>query len=94
MMATPVNEHEQLLCSAVEAGQLDRAETALQAYIAWFQSRPRTLDEVQSGRDLLAWGIRAVKAQSAQAAEELARLTKVAGGYVPGRRMHTWRLEG
>jgi hypothetical protein len=93
-MATSMNKHEQLLRSAIEAGQLDRAETALQAYIAWLESGSRTVDEVQSARDLLAWGIRAVKAQSAQAAEELARLTKVAGGYVPGRRMHTWRLEG
>lgn len=94
MMMASMNTHEQSLRSAIEAGELDRTEAALKAYIAWFQSGPRAPDEVESARELLAWAIRAVKAQSARAAEELARLTKVADGYARGRRSHTWQLEG
>jgi hypothetical protein len=94
MMEPPKSAREQALRSAIENGQLVRAERELLAYIAWFQSGPRTLEEVESARDLLGWAIGAVKAQSAQAAEELARLTKVADGYAPGRRLHTWQLQG
>jgi hypothetical protein len=94
MMEPSINARELALRSAIENGQLVRAEDEFKAYIAWFQSGPRTLEEVESARDLLGWAIGAVKAQSAQVAEELARLIKVADGYGPARRLHTWQLQG
>ena len=94
MTPTPLLSRQEAFRAAVQAGDFAQAEAALQEYIAWLESAGRTPEEVSDARDLLAWGVGAIKARAAQLAEELTRITKVMDGYSPARRTHTWRLDG
>jgi hypothetical protein len=80
--------------SAVEAREFSLAQAALQEYIAYFRSRPRTLEEVNDARNLLQWGLQHTHAHKTQIAEELMLLKTVFEAYKPTRRSHTWRIEG
>ena len=94
-MTTPsIGSRQDTFRAAVLAGDFAQAEAALQEYITWFESAGRTPEEAACARDLFAWGVGAIKMRAAQLAEELTRITKVMDGYAPGRRTHTWRLDG
>jgi hypothetical protein len=94
MTTRSVSSRQETFRAAVLAGDFAQAEAALREYIAWFESAGRTPEEAACARDLFAWGVGVIKMRAAQLAKELTRTTKVMDGYVPGRRTHTWQLDG
>ena len=79
--------------SALEAHDFVRARKALEEYLAWFRSGPRTVDEIRKARDLFEWGVRNTTAQKARISEDLMILKSVLEAYGPRPRSSTWRLE-
>jgi hypothetical protein len=86
--------HEEVFRTALEAHDFPVAETALRDYVAWFRSETRNLQEIESARTMLAWGIDVTSAHKVQIAEELIRLKRVFDAYVPQPFTQTWRIVG
>lgn len=80
--------------SALAAHDFTRAEEALRDYVTWFGSAPRNLEEIESARNLLRWGIEVTRARKVGIAEELMRLKSVFDAYLPNRRSQTWHVIG
>jgi hypothetical protein len=93
---TPRGRHpsEQTFRSALAAHDFSRAEAALREYVAWFRSSPRTVQEIESAKDLFKWGIEVTSARKMGIAEELMRLKNIFDAYVPNRRSQTWHVIG
>ena len=94
MTSTSLAHHAEIFRQAIEAHDFPSAQSALEAYIACFQSRSRRLAEIEAARHLLAWGVQAAQTQKAQMAEDLMLLRNVVDAYGSPRRCHTWRLDG
>ncbi len=85
---------EETFRSALEAHDFPRAEAALQEYVTWFKSGSRSLQEIESARNLFKWGIEVTSARKVRIAEELMRLKRVFDAYLPNRHSQTWRVIG
>ena len=94
MTIEPTTLHAEMFRLAIESGDCSRAEAALQEYLAWFQSGPQTLEEVETARNLFNWGVQAAMARKANLAEEWMTMKRVVDGYVPPRRSQPWCLDG
>jgi hypothetical protein len=81
------------LSSAIESGDFAQANAALQQYLKWFHSGPRTLPEVAAAKLLLESGIETVRARKLQVAGNLSCVTRVFDNYVPPRNTHFWGLD-
>jgi hypothetical protein len=92
---SPSRPHrEEAFRAAVEAHDFSRAEAALRDYVTWFRSESRDLAEIESARNLLQWGISVTTAHKVQLVEELTRLKRVFGAYLPYTCSQTWRIVG
>jgi hypothetical protein len=81
-------------CSAIEAQDFSRAEAALRDYLTWFMSTSRSLQEIDSARNLLKWSIDLTSGHRTHMAEELMSFRRVLDAYLPPRRTQTWRVVG
>jgi hypothetical protein len=79
--------------TSVSSNDVAAIEAALAAYLAWFHSSRRNLEEVAAARDLVEWGFRAAVAHRSAIGDELARLTTLSTAYCPHRLANTWRLD-
>jgi hypothetical protein len=70
MKCTPVLP-EDLLRSAIESGDYAGANAALNDYMKWFKSAPRTAGEIERVRTLLDWAVRATCAGKVKLAGEM-----------------------
>jgi hypothetical protein len=81
------------LLAALESDDYPRVQAAIQEYLVWFRSAPRTLEEVDDARQLFESGVEAAKDHRLQIVEKLHRLTRVFDNYVPPRNPHVWHLD-
>jgi hypothetical protein len=93
-MSTYRPHREEAFRAAVEAHDFPRAETALRDYVTWFRSESRDLQEIESAKNLLQWGIKVTSAHKVQIVEELTRLKRVFDAYLPRTHTQTWRIVG
>lgn len=94
MTPTDLQVSAEAFRSAIEERDFPRADGALRKYAAWFRSHPATVEEIESARQLLQWGVSVTRSHQGRIAEELKLLEEVFKAYRPGRRLNTWRLEG
>jgi hypothetical protein len=88
------NSRAELFRKAVEADDFSAAEAALQNYLTWFRSAPRTPVEVAQAKSLCEWGVQVATARKSGLAGKLSRLTTVFAGYRPSRpSIHTWNID-
>jgi hypothetical protein len=87
------NSREETFRSAVEADDLTSLNAALQDYLTWFGSEPRSRTEVAAARDLMESCLRTAAARRTSIAAQIARLTTVSAGYGASRVSNTWRLD-
>jgi hypothetical protein len=87
------NSREETFRSAVEADDLSSVSAALQDYLAWFGSEPRSLAEVAAARELMQSCAETAASRRSNLALQLARLSTVSAGYGALRISNTWRLD-
>ena len=93
MTAPEFSSREESFRSAVEADELSAVSEALQDYLAWFGSEPRSLAEVAAARELMQSCLETAASRRSNLELQLARLSTVSAGYCALRTSNTWRLD-
>jgi hypothetical protein len=82
-MSSPI---AQSLQAAIESCDYVGAGAAADEYLAWFQSAPRTIEDVEAARDLLAWALQGARAAKLRMTGEMAFLPSTLA-------THTWEID-